>query len=173
MANTFELIASSTVGAGGAASIDFTSIPQTYTDLVVKVSARNDAATTVGGLWIQFNGSSANLSARVLYGTGSAAGSFSDTTVFAYSDAASATANTFSNVEYYIPNYAGSNNKSLSVDSVMENNATAASSALTAGLWSNTSAITSIKLLTFNNSNSAAANFVQYSTAYLYGVKNA
>ena len=173
MANTFELIASSTVGSGGASSIDFSSIPGTYTDLCLKVSARNDASTTVGGLWIQFNGFSTNLSSRVLYGTGSATGSFSDTTIFAYSDAASATSSTFSNVEYYIPNYAGSNNKSVSVDAVMENNATAASSSLTAGLWSSSSAITSIKIQTFNNSNSALANFVQYSTAYLYGVKNA
>jgi hypothetical protein len=171
MANTFELIASYTA-SGSVSSIDFTSIPSTYTDLCLKVSARNDASTTVGGLWIQFNGSSSNLSSRVLYGTGSAAGSFSDTTIFAYSDAASATSSTFSNVEYYIPNYAGSAYKSVSVDSTMENNATASSMALTAGLWSNTAAITSIKLQTFNNSNSALANFVQYSTAYLYGVKS-
>jgi len=172
MANTYTLIASSTVGSGGASSIDFTSIPSTYTDLLLKVSARNDAATTVGGLWIQFNGSTSSLSARNLYGTGSAAGSFTDTAIFGYSDAASATASTFSNVDFYVPNYAGSNYKSVSVDAVMENNATAASASLGAGLWSNTAAITSIKLQTFNNSSSALANFVQYSTAYLYGIKN-
>lgn len=173
MPNTFELIASTTVGVLGAASIDFTSISGSYTDLCLKVSARNDAVTTVGGLWIQFNGANSNLSSRVLFGTGSAAGSFTDTNIFAYSDAATATASTFSNIEYYIPNYSGSANKSVSVDSTMENNATASSMALTAGLWSQTAAITSIKLQTFNNSNSALANFVQYSTAYLYGVKNA
>tara|TARA_R110000822_G_scaffold223215_1_gene356470 strand:+ start:484 stop:990 length:507 start_codon:yes stop_codon:yes gene_type:complete len=167
-----ELIASYTA-TGSVASIDFTSIAADWTDLILKVSARNDAITTVGGLWIQFNGATTNLSSRILYGTGSAAGSFSDTTIFAYSDAASATSSTFSNVDYYIPNYAGSTNKSVSVDAVMENNATAASSSLTAGLWSNTAAITSIKLQTFNNSNSALANFVIHSTAYLYGVSNA
>ena len=167
-----ELIASYTA-TGSVASIDFTSIAADWTDLILKVSARNDAITTVGGLWIQFNGATTNLSSRILYGTGSAAGSFSDTTIFAYSDAASATSSTFSNVDYYIPNYAGSTNKSVSVDAVMENNAAAASSSLTAGLWSNTAAITSIKLQTFNNSNSALANFVIHSTAYLYGVSNA
>ena len=41
MANTYELIASSTVGAGGASSIDFNSIPNTYTDLLVKLSGRS------------------------------------------------------------------------------------------------------------------------------------
>ena len=173
MANTFELIASTTVTGANAASLDFTSIPSTYTDLVLKVSVRNEAATTVGGLWIQFNGSSANLSSKVIYGTGSAAGSFSDTTIFAYTNANNTTGSSFGSAEYYIPNYAGSANKSVSVDSVMETNASAANMALTAGLWSSTAAITSIKLLTFNNSNSTVVNFLQYSSAYLYGVKNA
>jgi hypothetical protein len=36
MATTYEIIASVTVGSGGAANIEFTSIPATYTDLVLK-----------------------------------------------------------------------------------------------------------------------------------------
>jgi hypothetical protein len=42
MATTYEIIASVTVGSGGAANIEFTSIPATYTDLVVLFSARTD-----------------------------------------------------------------------------------------------------------------------------------
>ena len=42
MADTYTLISSVTVGAGGASSIDFTSIPATYTDLLVKFSLRTD-----------------------------------------------------------------------------------------------------------------------------------
>ena len=85
MANTFELIASSTVGAGGASSIDFTSIPATFTDLVVKLSGRS---TYSGGgvadyAVIGFNGVTTNQTMKYLYGTGSAAGSFSDTTIYA------------------------------------------------------------------------------------------
>lgn len=174
MPNTYTLISSVTVGAGGAASIDFTSIPQTYTDLCLKLSARNDASNVAGGVWIQFNGATTNLSSRLIYGYGSGVGSAtSASTLDSYDNANSSTASTFGNAEFYIPNYAGSNNKSVSIDSVLENNATEGRQMLTAGLWASTSAITSIKLLTFNNSNSAAANFVQYSTAYLYGVKNA
>ena len=41
MANTYVLISSSTVGSGGAASIDFSSIPATYTDLVLKLCMTN------------------------------------------------------------------------------------------------------------------------------------
>ena len=165
MPNTFELIASSTVGAGGAANIDFTSIPATYTDLCVKVSARHDANVT--GIRIQYNGSTSSFFMRYVYGSGSAASSGADTTQYAYGNSSTYTASTFGNSEFYIPNYAGSNNKSLSSDSVTENNATAADMLFGAGLWSNTAAITSIKL------SPTSGNFVQYSTAYLYGVKNA
>ena len=56
MPNTFTLIASSTVGAGGASSIDFTSIPSTYTDLVIKASLRSDRNTgSATYLTITFN----------------------------------------------------------------------------------------------------------------------
>ena len=161
MPNTFTLIASSTVGAGGAANIDFTSIPSTYTDLVIKFSG---AATSSGG-WVNitFNGSSANLSGRYLYG---ASGSVASGTIapLMYSNPTSYTANTFSNGETYIPNYAGSTNKSMSIDTIDENNATANDMLLQAGLWSNTAAINRITL-TPN-----AGNLAQYTTAYLYGI---
>jgi hypothetical protein len=112
----------------------------------------------------------------ILFGTGSsvisetnsAAGAGSGYLIGENINGASSTSSTFSNGEFYIPNYAGSTNKSISMDLVMENNATAGYQSLTAGLWSNTSAITSIKLQSANG-----FNFVIYSTAYLYGVKNA
>jgi hypothetical protein len=78
------------------------------------------------------------------------------------------TSNTFGNGSIYIPNYAGSNNKSVSTDVVVENNATESSQYLLAGLWSDTSAITTIRLYSRNSH-----NFLQYSTAYLYGISNA
>ena len=170
MPNTFELIASSTVGAGGAASIDFTSIPATFTDLCVKISARDSSANTLGGVYFKFNGSTSGYSQRLLYGTGSSAGSGSNiTTDKAFvtdTTANTATANTFGSQEVYIPNYAGSNQKSYSADGVTENNATAAYPELVAGLWTGTAAISSINI-------SAATSFMQHSTFYLYGVKNA
>ena len=169
MANTFVKIASTTVGSGGAATIDFTSIPSTYTDLCLKVSARGNYAGVGGTLKIEFNGSTSNLSSRLLEGSGSSAYSFSGSTTLQIAGGTNAnnTASTFGNADFYIPNYAGSTNKSVSIDGTGENNATENYQGLTAGLWSNTAAITSIKLII------VAANFVQYSTAYLYGVKNA
>lgn len=168
MATTFTKIAAVTVGSGGASSIDFTSIPSTYTDLVIKVSARLNNASIIDSVGVKFNGSTSSYSFKQLYGSGSAAGSQgAGTYPENYMNAANATASTFSNAEIYIPNYAGSTNKSLSADAVTENNATAAYATLTAGLWSNTAAITSINL-----ASTVGNSFLQYSTAVLYGIKN-
>jgi hypothetical protein len=168
MANTYTLISSTTVGAGGASSIDFTSIPSTYTDIVIKLSARSSDAATSAGVVMQFNGSSSSLTYRLLEGSGSAAASYNGTTGrIGVTDSAGSSSNTFGNLEAYIPNYAGSTNKSSSIDSVQETNGSTAYADLSANLWSNTAAITSIALTL------QAGNFVQYTTAYLYGVKNA
>lgn len=156
-----------TVGAGGASSIDFTSIPNTYTDLVLKVSARLSASTDFATLAIAFNGSTSSFTSRILQGDGSSAISASLTNFSGGVGGTLLTASTFNNVEIYIPNYAGSTNKSFSSDSVVENNATAARDTLIAGIWSNTAAITQV---TFSCS---AGNFAQHTTAYLYGVSNA
>ena len=177
MPDTFVKIASVTVGSGGASSIDFTSIPSTYTDLCVKVSVRNSA--TNAGLVVRLNNdTSTNYSWRLLYGNGAAAGSFNEATfgngyntfIFAYVTPSNATASTFANTEIYVPNYAGSNYKSLSMDSVSENNGSTAFQTMVAGLWSSTSAVTSLKVLP--DPQGVSANFDQYSTAVLYGIKN-
>jgi len=170
MPANYVLLEKITVGAAGANSVTFNNIPQTgYTDLVIKSSARTDRASTYDFYKVKFNGSATSYSERSLNGNGTAAASeTNNSTTYGFNyaiDGASATASTFSNAEFYIPNYTSANYKSYSTDAVTENNATAAYAAFTAGLWSNTAAITSIS---FESAN--AANFVQYSTFYLYGV---
>jgi CDP-diglyceride synthetase len=168
MANTFELIASYTA-TGSVSSIDFTSIPSTYTDLCLKMSLRSaNIAVEALEASLTFNSNTSGYTAKQLYGTGSSAASSSPTVRPAgFIVGSSMTANTFSNIELYIPNYAGSTNKSYSVDSVAEANQTLQYMNLVAGLWSNTAAITSISIA--GTSGTLATN----STAYLYGVKNA
>jgi hypothetical protein len=168
MATTYTLISSVTVGSGGAANIEFTSIPSTYTDLVLKLSGRSDRSQTTEFLSINLNSSASNFTNLYLEGTGTTVYSGSFAGYIGSIPAATATASTFGSFEVYLPNYAGSNNKSMSSDSVSENNLNLAYSDLIAGLWSQTAAITSVKLVTNN-----ASNFVQYSTAYLYGISNA
>jgi hypothetical protein len=173
MANTYVKIASTTVGSGGAASIDFTSIPATYTDLVIKVSARTDGSTANG--WqsgaLTFNGSTTGYSGILLAGRGdlsavSITSSSSNIEFAFYSSDAGTTASTFANNDIYISNYAGSNYKSVSSDIAEENNAARALAGIVTGLWSNSAAINRVTLTSNNGS------FVQYSTATLYGIKN-
>jgi hypothetical protein len=171
MPNTFELIQAYTVGSGGQSSIDFNTIPSTYTDLCFKISVRITRSGYVGDILnISYNGSSTNESSRRLEGAGSGTPtSASNSLLLAYQGSTTdATANTFGNGELYIPNYAGSGFKSASNDGVSENNSTTAYAGFTANLWSNTAAINQV---TFTPD--GGSNFVQYSTIYCYGVKNA
>ena len=161
-----------TVGSGGAASIDFSAIPSTYTDLVVILSARSSRSNTTDTVFLKFNNTNTTYTTRRLYGLGSTAGSDTGSSGngidIASIDAATATSSTFNNQQIYIPNYAGSTQKSVSSDSVSENNSSTGNFLnLTAGLWNGTSAINQITLTP------DVGSFVQYSTAYLYGVSNA
>lgn len=168
MANTYILISSVTVGSGGAATIGFTSIPATYTDLLIKFSVRTDAAVTLAGCNISLNSSTSNFTSRIVTADGSTIDSYNNQgTRVAVIPGASQTANTFSNDEIYLSNYTGSNDKSHSADSIAENNGATFAATLVAGLWSDSSVISSITLTP------GSGNFVQYSTAYLYGISNA
>ena len=167
MANTYEAIATVTVGSGGAADITFSSIPGTYTDLCLLVSGRGTAAQQ--SIQINFNGDNtdANYSQKRIQANGSTVGSYGT-----YGKAAGVagennmTASTFGNTSIYIPNYTSSVAKSYSSDGVNENNSTTAYIEPTAGLYTGTSAITSIKIFL------DGGNYAQYSTATLYGIKN-
>lgn len=165
---TYKKIASVTVGSGGAANVEFTSIPATYTDLVLFHSLRGNSPTSDVKVNVYFNSSTSSYSRRAVYGDGSSAYSLSaSTAAFGFQNISAETANTFSNCFNYIPNYAGSTNKSLSSDLVEETNGTTAYVLLDAGLWSNTAAITSIKLQPIDGS------FLQHSSATLYGILKA
>jgi len=174
MANTYTLIASNTLSTS-AASVTFSSIPATYTDLVLKMSSRFDVVNT--GARLRFNSdSAANYSWRRIEGDGANVASNSNTTygspynTFIYTfpiEFSTQTSNTFNNLEIYVPNYAGSNNKPLSLNGVNENNATTAYSGLIAGLWSNSAAINSLSFTC-----DGTGNFVSGSTFWLYGIKN-
>jgi hypothetical protein len=169
MANTYTLIASNTVGGAGAASITFSSIPATYTDLLIMSSARSNRAGAVDDdINIKLNGATTNFTYVYLRGSGSAVASSSGSTGYiATMTCANATANTFGNTEIYIPNYASANYKSILSDSVTENNATESYAFFFADLWSNTAAITSVGFVSGTSN-----NFVQYSTFFLYGINN-
>jgi hypothetical protein len=161
-----KLIESKTLGTA-AASIEFTSIPQDGTDLVAVLSLRatstNSTYRTYGVL-LSLNSSTTGFTARALDGSGSSASTFTETRFMGRMPDNAVTANTFGNIQIYFPNYAGSTNKSYSVDSVTENNETVAYQTILAGLWSNTAAITTA---TFT---AESGNFAIGSTISLYKI---
>ena len=171
MPSTYTLI-SSNVLSSSAASVTFSAIPATFTDLVLRISARLDAATSDSTIKMFTNVSGSIYSVTQLRGFGSNSGSTVASNGVSWEknsfNAATSTSNTFSSAELYIPNYAGSTNKPASFFQVFENNsATTNLITVNANLLSSTTAITSI---TFENY--SPANFVSGSSFYLYGIKN-
>jgi hypothetical protein len=171
---TYTLI-SSNVLSSSAASVTFSSIPATYTDLVVRISARSTSVANQGDhFYLSFNGSTAASYSYVVLkvangaiangsGTGATLGIYEEQTV----NRDGTTANTFSNAELYIPNYLVSQNKPSSFTGVVETNtaSTAWGMSMGAALWSQTAAITSLTL-TGNNTFATGSSF------YLYGISN-
>jgi len=171
MANkNYVLLERVEVGETAVSSITFNSIPQTgYTDLKIVVSARDSStADASGNLYnISFNGSTTTYTNKLLYGDGASVASATAYTRMigeATTNASGSTANTFGNGEVYIPNYTSANYKSWSSEGVAERNATNAYAAINAGLWSTTSAITSVAI------SPNSGSWVQYSTFSLYGL---
>jgi hypothetical protein len=149
------------VGSGGAASIEFTSIPQDGVDLMVLIGHR----TVITGSTLTLNDTGlAGDDAIYVQGNGSAAQSNAQSSAFIVGADDSYTANTFGNAQIYISNYTSSTNKSVSVDAVAENNATTAIFRISAIKFSITSAITSVKFAP------STGNIEQYSTASLYKI---
>jgi hypothetical protein len=171
MPNTYKLIQAVTL-ASAQTAIDFTSIPDTYTDLVIKLSARTTRSEQNDYLKITFNSSTSGYADKNLatQGTGNV---FSETnngsTGYAFSyglHGNTGTANAFGNIEIYIPNYRSSNSKGFSSDGYIGNVATTGQLAITACVWNNSAAITSISL----RSHDPALSLMQYSSAELYGI---
>lgn len=150
-------------------SISFSNIPQGYTDLKIVLSVRASTTSGNSNCFIYLNGvTGTSYSQTRLSGNGSTVVSDSQTS-YPWIDMTNAipnatyTANTFGSAQIYISNYTSSNYKYLSVDFVGENNAATSYAYLDYGLFSNTSAITSLTI-------DGTDNFVQYSTATLYGI---
>jgi hypothetical protein len=170
MAN-MKLIAVKSVPTDGTSSITFSSIPQTYTDLIIKISARASTGTQSAPTLMSINGNTSNLTFKRIQGGGSGAvisqsGSGTSGVGGIFTTGSDFTANVFGSGEVYIPNYTSNNYKSYSIDSTNENNGTGSYMSMVAGLWSDTAAITS---LTFTQEDGNTANG---STFYLYGISN-
>lgn len=174
MAATYTLISSQVLGSS-TASVTFSSIPQTYANLVLIASTRDtNGIAGNGNFSIRFNGDTAtNYSVIRLRAQGTTPSSTlqsSQTSANMGSgslDTAGNTANTFAVSEIYIPNYTSTSSKQFFGMEAAEDNSTAGNSinSVDASLYRGTSAIASISV-------AATTAFAINSSFYLYGIKN-
>ena len=172
---SYESIATVTVGAGGTANIEFTSIPASYTHLQIRGIGKVSNTDGVVNPALTFNNDTgSNYAAHRLYAEGATVSvdSFVSQSYIRcgfFTDSSAGRANMFGSIVLDILNYANTNiNKIVRLAS--GNNVNEASSGksyatLSSGLWINTTAITSVKISVTGN------NFVQYSQFALYGIK--
>lgn len=157
------LVETVTVGSGGAASIEFTSIPQDGVDLLLLGSMQRSSLSNLQRL--QFNNDTGgNYSEIRLDGNGSSAGSGSSsgaTYLNVYASRSGDPGNPFGNFAIYVSNYTSSSDKSISIDTVAEANATQAWQFLVAGKYATSSPITSAKFILATS---------EFSTASLYKI---
>ena len=158
------LIATATVGGTNPTFIDFSNIPQTFTDLNLVFSLRTTINLQYQDVNLYFNDNGSGYSSRRLFVTVGGAASSTTGTGTVAAGGATSTSNTFSNGSCYIPNYTSANNKTYSIDVATETNASVAFSEIVAARWANTAAITKIALV------SDTPTFIQGSTVSLYGI---
>lgn len=168
--SAWTYIAHTEIGSGGAANIQFTSIPTGYTDLVLVVSGRSTRTSIVSdNIAIRLNDSTSGYTWIRFFGTGSVSqtdrSSGTNQGLVEALTATDATSNTFGSSFIYIPNYRSSVAKSLSSDGVTENNAVGAYTSMSGVTWTGTDAITKITIFPW-----ASNNFTQYTSATLYGI---
>ena len=157
MPATYEPIATTTLSS--AATITFSSIPATYTDLIMVVSAPTAASTAYTNMQINSD-TATNYSWTLLDGDGAAANSSRGTsTTFIPTWQRSTTDPTMGIVHFL--SYAGSTYKTVLVEG---STASLNTVSRRVGLWRSTSAITTIYI---------AATLPIGTTATLYGIKNA
>jgi hypothetical protein len=170
MPSTYKLLSSTTLTTT-TASVVFSGIDSSYTDLVLRTNIRHSTGF-INTMAVKIN-SGDTISYRVLYGAnftrGSFSGSGSSSDNGLISDGNSNTANTFSNGEVYFPNYNSTAYKQFSAFSGGEQNGdTGWQINLVANSVIATTAITSITILDAVNSYSMLTG----SSFYLYGIKN-
>jgi hypothetical protein len=175
MAN-MKLIEAKTVGAGGVAFITFSAIPQTYTDLKLYVSSKDNRAGQPNddlAVQVGYNGTintGSIYTFRRIWGNGSASNSDSSsgTALFCgMSSGATSTANVFGNNELYFSNYNSSVAKSVLVTGASENNDTTAWQVINQGSIATNDAITDIKIY-----GADASLLSENTTFYLYGISS-
>jgi hypothetical protein len=171
MALTYNLISSVTL-SGNASTISFTSIPQTFTDLLVKLSAKTNVNGDVDGIRVSINGTDTYPSGNStrMYAADTTGYSNTSYNNIVMPGSGTGLTNSFGSADIYFGQYTLSGRQKLYLaDSAFGKFADPYSFLMVgSGSNSNSDAITSIS---FGNFDSGGTAFVTGSSAYLYGIK--
>jgi hypothetical protein len=174
---SYDSIATVTVGSGGSASIDFTSIPSTYKHLQLRGIVRCDNTTNTNLQWrLNSDNSNANYNIHILRGTGAAV--ISEAVVSGSANSfivanepvakSSDTSGIFGVVVIDLLDYSNTSKyKTARALAGRDVNGTGGAITLTSSLWQNTAAVSSISLSVVNS-----LNFVQHTQFALYGIRD-
>ena len=169
VANSYESISTVTVGAGGSASISFTSIPSTYSHLQIRIMAKQNDASAIAGMSMNFNSDTTlgNYPRHELYGTGSSvvsggvAAGINNEEILFYAGSGSQ----FGPAVVDILDYANTNKyKTARALCGVDNNGSGYA-VISSGAWLSTSAVNTITIA------SNGSTLSQYSSFALYGIK--
>lgn len=169
MPNTYTLIASNTISTP-AYTFTMSSIPQTYTDLLLVCSIRSDYSNS-SEAQILINSLTSGYNGTLFSGTNGYVGSSQAAHTWSLvMNGSGTTSNTFSNVEIVIPNYSSTTlQKTLMTNGVTEDNSTSNAFRWMVGSRNTTTnAVTSITFQAWQS----FINFAAGSSFYLYGIKN-
>jgi len=170
--NSYESIATTTVGSGGTSTITFSSIPSTYQHLQIRLNARTNRANAIDPILIRMNSDStaANYVSHALYGSGTsvvANHTTGETGTFNYLVAGgNASASVFGSMVIDVLDYTNTNKYTTIRSLGGSDNNGSGFVCLNSGLWMNTNAITSLTILPF-----VGPSFAEYSSFALYGIK--
>jgi len=165
---------STTTVTSAVSTVTLSDIPQTYTDLLLVVSARN-TGSGVNYVSVSPNNSPGTVSSYYLFWNYNTGGSLNASQgndpglPFGFTPGSATTANTFGNISFYIPNYTSSTAKAFYVDSTMATTLNKATNnlymAMLGFVCSTTSAITSLTCPAFSGNHEVNTSFS------LYGIK--
>jgi hypothetical protein len=173
--NSYESIASVTVGSGGSSIVTFSSIPSTYKHLQLRAFGHTNRSIggVADGTRFTFNSDSGNnYAGHTLQGTGASASAFAEgassifSTIYGLAGNNSS-ASTFGTFITDILDYANTSKyKTLRALAGTDNNGSG-TVFFSSGLWMSTSAINRIDLVP-----NAGTSFNEYSSFALYGIRD-
>ena len=171
MPKSYALIATSAATSGGSSTLAFTSIPQTYSHLRLVISARSNRSSSGDYGLVSFNSAVAD-SAMQLWNSGNNKIDTTTTNTVMITPDSASVSGAFSNTEIFVPNYTNSLPKLATVDSIAEDNIVGAQGVSIAFLYWSSGSASSSGITSISIAPRFGSLWLQYSTAYLYGISN-